>query len=437
MLALALGACASSNRAANQDSTTTAARQHQKLSLGGSRMASPTSGGKIAASSEFTDMAMPYGETEFVVDGVLTDYGTEARVYKFAAADKSRVAILAAALGLNGPVTEPVSEASEVQQAWTVVDGTRQLTVERAAPNYWYVSDNAIDLNASVSSGGCATVGVAAPDTTVPDPTTTGSTLFVPPLVPAPCDYTPPPLVRPENMLTEQAARAAAFALLEKLGMASADAHVVVSDDVSAMSVTIDTSVDGIGVIGLTTYLSYGANGKLTFANGSLGTPVQFDSYPIITPAQAVKRLTQNFMAYGPMTDGVPKVAQVEAVAPTSSTVVGDAPVVSEPTTNAPAISVVPGTVVTAPKRTVHIKGVRIVLEVQWLGDGSSVLLVPTYEYSDTDSGTWAAVAIADEFLDTTQPATVVPTGSTTAPIPAPIESATAPASTTAVKATP
>ena len=436
MLTLALGSCASSNRAANQDSTTTAARQHQKLNLGGSRTASP-SGGKLAASSEFKDMAMPYGETEFVVDGALTDYGTESKVYKFTAADKARVAILAAALGLNGPVTEPVSEVPDVQQVWTVVDGTRQLTVEKAAPNYWYVSDNAIDSSSSVTGGGCAAINVAAPDTTVvttvPDPTTTGSTLFVPP----PCDYTPPPLVRPENMLTEQAARAAAFALLEKLGMASADAHVVVGDDVSAMTVTIDTSVDGIGVIGLTTYLSYGANGKLTFANGSLGTPVQFDSYPIITPTQAVKRLTQNFMAFGPMTDGVPKIAQGESVAPTSSTVVRDAPVVSEPTTNAPAISQVPGTVVTAPKRTVHIKGVRIVLEVQWLGDGSSVLLVPTYEYSDTESGTWTAVAIADEFLDVTKPLTVVPTGSTTAPIAAPIESATAPTSTTVVKATP
>ncbi len=79
----------------------------------------------------------------------------------------------------------------------------------------------------------------------------------------------------------------------------------------------------------------------------------------------------------------------------TSSDVVEPAP--SDIPTVPPTLE--PGAPVPWPVTEVTITGARLGLALQWLTDGAAVLL-PAYELTDDDGGTWSVIAVADEDLD-------------------------------------
>ena len=79
----------------------------------------------------------------------------------------------------------------------------------------------------------------------------------------------------------------------------------------------------------------------------------------------------------------------------------GDAPVSTEewvPPTEPPAAPSA-GTSVSWPVNDVEIVDARLGLASQWQPDGS-VLVVPAYEFTDADGGTWSVIAVADTKLD-------------------------------------
>ena len=59
------------------------------------------------------------------------------------------------------------------------------------------------------------------------------------------------------------------------------------------------------------------------------------------------------------------------------------------------------GTAVAWPVNNVEITGARLGLASQYQADGT-VLIVPAYEFTAADGGTWSVIAVADGSLDFT-----------------------------------
>jgi hypothetical protein len=78
-----------------------------------------------------------------------------------------------------------------------------------------------------------------------------------------------------------------------------------------------------------------------------------------------------------------------------------DMPVATDewtPPTEPPAAPA-PGAAVSWPVNDVEIVDARLGLASQWQPD-CSVLVVPAYEFTDADGGTWSVIAVADSKLD-------------------------------------
>ena len=106
-----------------------------------------------------------------------------------------------------------------------------------------------------------------------------------------PPDYEEPK--RPEGLPTEVEARQIGTKLIEQLGVDLDGATIRVEDGWSQWIVVVDPEVDGRKVIGMSTAVGIGANGKVESANGWTTDPERGDTYPLITVQEAAKRLTE------------------------------------------------------------------------------------------------------------------------------------------------
>lgn len=122
-------------------------------------------------------------------------------------------------------------------------------------------------------------------------------------------------------------------------------------------------------------------------ASGSLADIVSLGDYPIVSEQEAFERLSDP--RFGAQMTAMP-IAFREAQASTSTEWV--------PPTEPPATPAA-GTTVSWPVNTVDIVSARLGLSSQWQPDGS-VLVVPAYEFTDADGGTWSVIAVADSMLD-------------------------------------
>ncbi len=188
-------------------------------------------------------------------------------------------------------------------------------------------------------------------------------------------------------------------------------AAAVVRDALSALGVdpasfelTVDhtadspewTYVTAFGVLdGQRTGLSW--NAQLTGAGlqslyGSTAALVDLGEYPVISPVEAVQRLTDPRFGsgwFGPMfraDDGMVGAAADTAVAP-------------EPVTPTVPPSATPGTVVAWPVDHATIVQARLGLALQTQPDGVA-LLVPSYELTSDTGDVWTVIAVADSSLD-------------------------------------
>ncbi len=433
-MAVSMTSCASVTKS-SQQSTTTAGHKRATLALHGLNAPSASSQKRMAsAGSTVADSSFAWAPPTFVIDGPLSDPGGSAKVYKLVAADTTHVAKLAVSLGLKGDVVASHAEGLDTLKNWTVTDGTRQLTVNQSSPNNWSLYDSSISFGEGTAS--CVTHKVALPSlpAAIPgDPTATTTTpvdgsvmttipvdATVTPTIapdinvapPPPCDMPTPVMTRPPNMISEQDARAAAFKFMDQMGVPSTGAKVVVSDQTVSMSVSIDPVVDGRGTVGLQTSMNFGANGVMIDAYGLLATPQEFDSYPIVSPAQGVKRLSTgiDLRTASPVP---PAQVDVIPVTPGPVDVTGVVPTTLIATGAQPTPT--PADVGMPVPETIHINGARLVFSVQYVGDGSEALLVPTYEFSDSTSGSWMVVAVATEFLTAAQTPEAM---QTTVPVP-------------------
>ncbi|PZR51646.1 hypothetical protein DNL40_15350 [Xylanimonas oleitrophica] len=118
--------------------------------------------------------------------------------------------------------------------------------------------------------------------------------------------------------------------------------------------------------------------------DGSLADAVPLGEYPVVSPAEAVRRLGDpRFGASTPTT--LPGIAELRVGEEQGPTGVPTPPA--------------PGAPLAWPVTDVTITGARLGLSQQWLPDGSVVFL-PAYELSDAEGSTWTVTAVADAGLD-------------------------------------
>ena len=123
-------------------------------------------------------------------------------------------------------------------------------------------------------------------------------------------------------------------------------------------------------------------------ASGTLAPIVSLGDYEIVSEQEAFERLSDP--RFGAQMTAMPfAVAERDAASTTDA---------YTPPTEPPATPA-DGTSISWPVNEVEIVDARLGLASQWQPDGS-VLVVPAYEFTDTDGATWSIIAVADSKLD-------------------------------------
>ena len=302
-------------------------------------------------------MLAPAHDIEYRL-GDLGDVPEEGDAFRLPQADvEDRVSALADALGIDG-------DATAGRDGWVVEDGDKALRVERSGGSPWSYSSESPDRAVSSSSIGCV-MPECPPDMA--------------------CTQTCPEPERPDGMLTPGQSVVVARRVMSAAGARLTDAVERVEDGGAAWQVQFDPAVDGLATTGFTHSVAVGPKGEIQSANGWLGQPKHIGRYPLVSAADAVRRLKSGF-GIGPMPVGgrEPAVGRIDTAPPQ------------------PAAKVV---------RT--LTAVRVGLTLVPSHDvDHAAHLVPTFlfKYSDdpsTDSVADAelpVIAVSDEYLDTVEP---------------------------------
>ncbi len=122
-------------------------------------------------------------------------------------------------------------------------------------------------------------------------------------------------------------------------------------------------------------------------AYGTLAHVVALGEYAVVSEQQAFERLSDP--RFGAQLTNLP-IPMLEAP--------GDTPQEWVPPTEPPATPKA-GTPLSWPVNQVEIVDARLGVATHWQPDGS-VLVVPAYEFTDAEGGTWSVVAVDDSMLD-------------------------------------
>lgn len=243
-------------------------------------------------------MLAPWGGIEYRLGGDLPDLPRSATAHRIEAASRDDVVRLAAALGLSGAVRETAEE-------FVVVDGRKELHVQRLYGSPWWFNDMAAQDQATVSANGAdgsSSSGVACGcpegaecDCPAPDvvpcempPCPDGSSCAQ--VCPEPSPRMPE---RPADLPSQDEAREIAREVLTELGVDAGELRV--DDGFTSWYVNAPTAVDGMTVEGLMTSVAVGPKGVVMSANGLAGRIVAVGDYPLVTSAEGFERLKSGF----------------------------------------------------------------------------------------------------------------------------------------------
>ncbi|SIO21606.1 hypothetical protein [Agromyces cerinus] len=321
--------------------------------------------GRKMAGSSANDMMMPYGygRNTFSATGLSTAGGTAA-AYAYdarAASNTETVAALAAALGIEG--TPELKDGS-----WTVgpqdgsgpalyvgLDGTLGFSYSDPRNNPWACEPMMVEP--------------AAPDgAVIPEMPT--------------CE---PPVA---DLPSEAAAIDALRSLITAAGR-DADAFEYTSETwegavtrtAQAWPVVDGQRIDQAWSLELT-------KAGIVSASGALADLVTIGDYDVVSEQEGFERLSD--MRFG---------AQVTAMRFDAADAPVDSPVEEWVPPTEPPATPAEGSSVSWPVNDVQIVSARLGLSSQWQPDGS-VLVVPAYEFTDADGGTWSVIAVTESKLD-------------------------------------
>lgn len=315
--------------------------------------ASATDQAKMSGSP---DIAMPWGwgHRSFRASGLSTTAGA-AEGYAFdarAATDAGTVAALAAALGVEG--TPTLADGSwtvgpqdgTAPALWVSLDGTLSFSYSDPAINPWQCADGA---------------------ETCEQPT------GEPPSEQAAIDAL-------RSLLTSAGRDPAAFEYTSETWEGAvtrmAQAWPVIDGQRIDQAWSVELAQDG-----------------MVSAYGALADLVAIGEYPVVSEQEAFERLSDP--RFGASMTDLPIALREQAVTDQAVTAAPDEWV---PPTEPPAAPTA-GTSISWPVTDVEVVDARLGLASQWQPDGS-VLVVPAYEFTDTEGGSWSVIAVADEQLD-------------------------------------
>jgi hypothetical protein len=426
-LALLLSACGDAEQAAVSTVAAAAPPVIQVVpGAGAAPLAAPSAenagadGGAVSSDQAMTRMAW----MEYVLGVELEALDGDSPAWRLVAGDvdPARISALAAALGLEGEVTDLPADWGA---GWIIgpSDGTApSLTVSRDGMLSWWYSSGPGEVFA-----GCA---MPEPMPVDPMPTeevvepaegaagtdegATGEEPVVEVIEPGRVEECAEP-TPPVGVPTEAEAEAR---MVELLGQWGVDVNQVVIEtyaDEWGANVTASLLLEGQRTP-LTWGVSFGGGGQVLYANGVLADTERVADYPRIGTAAAFERLQQGGYWWG---GGVgfadsAVVRSEETPAPDEDLVGGDAVAESPPSegsADAPvaepgdtgdvAIDEIP--IDQGEPLIVTITGVEEELWMLWDADGT-VWLVPGYAFTSDDGGRYSVPAIADEFLDIQEP---------------------------------
>lgn len=227
----------------------------------------------------------------------LPELGGDGRAYRIdsSAVDVDDVRELAEAFGLEGGVT---TEGS----TWQLIDGDSQISVFREGAVSW--SYAATGAQAITRDAGDAS-DCDGPDCSVSSsPSSDEIKAREAEAIDSTATTEPQ---RPADLPSQDDAEDIALELFEKIDGDREGARVQSFDGITNWGVTIDPAIDGMPVIGLSTYVTVGSAGTIEWANGWLGTPEAADEYPLVTTTKAIDQLNDPAGYFGDLaaTSGV------------------------------------------------------------------------------------------------------------------------------------
>ena len=376
---------------------------------------SPSSGAQRAE----TAYPQSAGGVDYRLGPSVPGLAMDARGYRMtSSASSARVARLAAALGLRGPVTVDRS-------GWSVSGAGEALRVQRAGGLPWTLS-SASPVGVSVS--GCA---VAAPGVT----TGAGGTSASDPARAVPTERGRLPICPPSKAVaglpSSTDAIKRAQAALVAAGLDLRGATTTVSGGSTQWDVTIDLAVAGVSVVGSPLSVSVGAQGRIQAASGWVPDVAASSDYRLAGVAAGVQRLQQG----GPwILQGGP--AATPMIQPLRVPQGGPAPIsVIPPATEGTGTAAVPApgpvtctpggacaapgsppaasgaTTPPGPASVTTVTGARLALGWAWPADdpSSAAWLLPIYQFVVGAGETVPVLAVADRQLTLRSPVRALP----------------------------
>lgn len=384
-------------------------------------------GASNAAGAPSADkMMMPITAFDFVIDGTLPDLGGTGTAWKLPVGqelDKARVAKIAAVLGVKGELRELPADQGGGWQIGSADYTAANLTVSPdGMVSWWFNPDPSVYGTSSATGAGCA-VPTAMPDASPGDTSAATPETTAPATTdaPAPCEVVEPQ--PPTGVPNKDEALASTKAFLKDAGYDVAKYEFETYADEWGANVTAYLLLDGHRSP-LTVSVGFGAEGAITWASGSLATPVQAGEYPLVGTQAGLDRLSDGaWMGYygspgmmakgaadttatrtvggdaGAPAVGAPEPAPSDTV--TSDSVLVDPMPVAPPACD-PAADCVTESVPIEPI-TVHIDDAHLDLSMVWDVDGT-VWLLPAYTFTSTDGGMYTVIAVDDQFVDLPEP---------------------------------
>jgi hypothetical protein len=393
--------------------------------------------GATTAASASADKMMAIRNVTYVFDGTMPTLSGSGASWQFPGGftpDAKRVAAMAAALGVDGPVRELPADQGGGWMAGPQDYSGATLTVSADGLGSWWFNPTPATV-ASISACEASASDPATPVDSTDD--SVDATMVTTTL--APCPEPTPPVGVPG----EADALSKAKTLFTKLGYDPAGYDFEFYGDEWNANVTAYLLVDGQRTpVSMT--VGFGGEGAISWASGSLATPVQGDTYPLADVQTGLDRLNDQAQQWMSVGMGYSSTVRAEGAAAGSvSGTVSEVAVPPESAVPAPqdtSVVAEPGLAQTAPAGqapapdmpvqcdpaadcspvdatpvTVHLTSVKTDLTMVWDANGT-VWLLPAYTFADADGGQYTVIAVTDEFLQLATPDVVIETPATEVP---------------------
>ena len=373
-------------------------------------------------------MMMPMQDITFVFDGDGSAVGSTGSAWTLPSGgtpDRARIEKLAALLGVEGELRDVPADQGGGWMIGAADYSTATLMVSTDGMLSWWFNPAP---STAVSSVECIyvdpAIDVVPLDTDAPA-TTAGEenpaveeTLVGGDAAVAPPDGSCEAPLPPANVPDEAAATAKAKQLFADMGYDNSSYDYEVYADEWGANVTAYLLLNGMRSP-LSLSVGFGAESSVTWASGSLATPVPAGEYPLVGVDGGVVRLNDESGQWGGYWGGPMAMARmettagsVEVAADSAGSDVGSGSVaVSESSTEPvsidspvcdPAVDCVDEMPELEPI-TVTLTGVKMGLTMIWAAD-NTIWLLPAYEFSADDGGMYTVIAVDDSFIQLPAP---------------------------------